>query len=222
MRKTLGIFLLIAGLLMIFSLSDTAVGEDLTITVGDEEDSKIFTRELALGDVYWQDITSSSEPIDVFLFVSINDVVLHMDGYGAENGMLMESSVTGPVYWEIEVTEELDVLSPDGTYYIVWSSSDGVLADSIVTYTDGIETAFIDSDGDDIPDDIDDFPDDPTEWLDSDLDGVGDNADAYPNDATRWELEVEPTAESEDSPFLGVALTIAVIGSVIIIRKRTR
>ena len=34
-----------------------------------------------------------------------------------------------------------------------------------------------DRDGDGIPDNIDKFPDDPTEWKDSDNDGIGDNAD---------------------------------------------
>ncbi len=42
--------------------------------------------------------------------------------------------------------------------------------------------AVIDSDGDGVPDDQDDFPNDPTETTDSDGDGVGDNADAFPND----------------------------------------
>jgi hypothetical protein len=41
-----------------------------------------------------------------------------------------------------------------------------------------------DADSDGIPDDLDAFPSDPTEWIDSDGDGVGDNSDADPNDAT--------------------------------------
>ena len=38
-----------------------------------------------------------------------------------------------------------------------------------------------DSDGDGVPDDFDDFPEDPNETQDSDGDGVGDNADPAPN-----------------------------------------
>jgi hypothetical protein len=36
------------------------------------------------------------------------------------------------------------------------------------------------------PDDVDAFPNDPTEWADSDGDGHGDNSDAFPNDPTKW------------------------------------
>lgn len=41
-----------------------------------------------------------------------------------------------------------------------------------------------DSDGDGVNDDLDAFPNDPTETADTDGDGVGDNADAFPNDPT--------------------------------------
>jgi hypothetical protein len=40
-----------------------------------------------------------------------------------------------------------------------------------------------DTDLDGHNDNLDEFPNDPTEWSDSDGDGVGDNADAFPNDA---------------------------------------
>ena len=39
-----------------------------------------------------------------------------------------------------------------------------------------------DNDGDGVPDNEDDFPNDPTETNDTDGDGVGDNADVFPND----------------------------------------
>ena len=42
----------------------------------------------------------------------------------------------------------------------------------------------MDSDGDGVSDQLDVFPDDPSETIDSDGDGVGDNADALPNDAS--------------------------------------
>ena len=40
-----------------------------------------------------------------------------------------------------------------------------------------LSTYYRDSDGDTYPDYLDDFPDDPTEWLDTDDDGIGNNAD---------------------------------------------
>lgn len=44
----------------------------------------------------------------------------------------------------------------------------------------------LDSDYDGYPDDIDPFPNNPTEWWDSDGDGWGDNRDVYPFDPSEW------------------------------------
>ena len=35
-------------------------------------------------------------------------------------------------------------------------------------------------------DEVDEFPNNPTEWIDSDGDGVGDNSDVFPNNITEW------------------------------------
>ncbi len=43
-----------------------------------------------------------------------------------------------------------------------------------------------DYDGDGVPNDVDQFPNDPAEWADSDGDGVGDNSDAFPDDPSEW------------------------------------
>jgi hypothetical protein len=51
-----------------------------------------------------------------------------------------------------------------------------------------------DSDGDGFPDDVDDFPTDPTEWLDTDGDGIGNNSDEDDDDdgmPDAWEIEFE-------------------------------
>lgn len=50
---------------------------------------------------------------------------------------------------------------------------------TLCNLSDGTES---DRDGDGVPDDEDDFPDDPSETTDSDGDGVGDNSDQFPND----------------------------------------
>jgi len=59
----------------------------------------------------------------------------------------------------------------------------------------------VDTDGDGYPDDVDAFPNDPTEWADSDGDGHGDNSDAFPNDPTKWlpEQGVTPVAAPHNS-----------------------
>jgi hypothetical protein len=83
------------------------------------------------------------------------------------------------------------------------------------------EEKMKDSDGDEIPDDLDMFPDDPNEWSDMDGDGIGDNSDAflldpnewedsdgdgvgdngdeYPNDPEKWEEEPEEENGNESS-----------------------
>jgi hypothetical protein len=43
-----------------------------------------------------------------------------------------------------------------------------------------------DTDGDGYNDNVDAFPNDPTEWIDSDGDGIGNNTDAFPNDPAEW------------------------------------
>ncbi|MGD8522671.1 MAG: fibronectin type III domain-containing protein, partial [Desulfobacterales bacterium] len=51
-----------------------------------------------------------------------------------------------------------------------------------------------DMDGDGFPDNVDDFPTDPTEWLDTDGDGIGNNADEDDDDdgmPDAWEIEFE-------------------------------
>lgn len=46
----------------------------------------------------------------------------------------------------------------------------------------------VDTDGDDVPDTEDEFPNDPDEWVDSDGDGVGNNKDDFPSDASLSEI----------------------------------
>ena len=59
------------------------------------------------------------------------------------------------------------------TTYVIRAEIDGN------TYTTrvSLSTYYPDSDGDGYLDYLDDFPDDPTEWLDTDKDGIGNNAD---------------------------------------------
>ena len=63
--------------------------------------------------------------------------------------------------------------------------NDRPVHDVIVTKT--VIVCCMDSDGDGLPDDIDDYPNDANETEDSDGDGVGDNFDQFPYDPTKYE-----------------------------------
>lgn len=71
----------------------------------------------------------------------------------------------------------------------------------IMTDEDSFEIVvpYLDTDGDGIADDFDDFPTDATETIDSDGDGVGDNSDVYPNDPSFWEEVSDADSESNTS-----------------------
>ena len=75
------------------------------------------------------------------------------------------------------------------------SNNQAVLLDTLnLTIT----VPYLDSDGDNYPDDFDAFPYDPLEWLDSDQDGVGDNSDYAPFDSNIWEYVDDTSSECEE------------------------
>ncbi|MGA1822402.1 MAG: FG-GAP-like repeat-containing protein [Thermoplasmatota archaeon] len=59
-----------------------------------------------------------------------------------------------------------------------------------VTIMKYIEPTDPDWDDDGVPNIMDDFPEDPSEWVDSDGDEVGDNSDAFPNDV-QWQYDFD-------------------------------
>ena len=61
-----------------------------------------------------------------------------------------------------------------------------------------ITVPYSDSDGDGIADEMDAFPNNPTEFLDSDGDGVGDNSDTAPTDPNVWENVDNTSSECEE------------------------
>ena len=65
---------------------------------------------------------------------------------------------------------------------------------------------IFDKDGDGYPDSVDDFDDNPAEWIDSDGDGVGDNSDAFPDNINlRYDWDRDGIAnilEEEESHIL--------------------
>jgi hypothetical protein len=63
---------------------------------------------------------------------------------------------------------------------------DGLLYSEDVAIDIIIDNTLKDGDGDGYSDGIDQFPEDPKEWIDSDDDGVGDNEDPFDRDPTQW------------------------------------
>lgn len=80
-----------------------------------------------------------------------------------------------------------------------------------------------DYDNDGFPDDFDDFPLDPYEWIDSDNDGIGDNSDLYPYDPYNDpSLNQDPFDSSDNvngTPGFELSLIIILIISFLAVRK---
>jgi hypothetical protein len=84
-----------------------------------------------------------------------------------------------------------------------------------------------DLDNDDIPDLVDAFPNDPSQWLDSDGDNYGNNPsgknpDAFPKDSTKWKIEEEEKGgargDTDDSGWwLAIVIIIIIVVIIVII-----
>ncbi|MFC1751072.1 FG-GAP-like repeat-containing protein, partial [Pseudomonadota bacterium] len=100
-------------------------------------------------------------------------------------------SVTLSYQWKANGTNISGATSD--TYTLTANESDKSVT-ATITADDGnsgitaVTTAGVnvitDTDGDGVADNVDAFPNDPTETVDTDNDGTGDNADVFPNDAT--------------------------------------
>ncbi len=99
--------------------------------------------------------------------------------------------------------------SSNDPFYMYWMN--------IFTVTESSSYPTDDSDGDGYPDDLDDFPYDPSEWYDSDGDGIGDNADPYPYDADNTEYEQNPQYQPTPTPGFDSIFFFCSLFSILII-----
>jgi len=92
-----------------------------------------------------------------------------------------------------------------GLHTISWSyeKDETISSGADAGWLDKIENLpLLDSDGDGVPNIVDQFPEDPSEAIDTDGDGIGDNTDPYPN-SIQTDIESEgsiqiPTSWSSD------------------------
>jgi hypothetical protein len=97
--------------------------------------------------------------------------------------------VNGLTYW----TYDFDVDSYEATHKGIQvllvkaraedATGNRSLSDKVYLY---LRRPKVDRDEDGVPDNMDRFPDNPSEWQDSDDDGYGDNIDKFKLDATQW------------------------------------
>ncbi|GAB6906643.1 exported hypothetical protein [Desulfosarcina cetonica] len=141
------------------------------------------------------------------------NAILH--GYAGPKLNILLYGVAGPYVFV------KDFLKLDADYLSCpWLTLRGGLAVDVGVYVEGIDDALddfkvtdviyvdsilyqkncVDSDGDDIDDHLDKFPNDPEEWSDSDGDGIGDNADIDDdNDGVNDNMDMFPLDPNESS-----------------------
>ena len=116
-------------------------------------------------------------------------------------------TASGKGAWGVTISMTRDYQQVDYDVPILVKVTDIHGANSTDTVNIDIEPRKVyapdDTDGDGYPDSVDDFDDDPSEWLDSDFDGVGDNEDAFPNNKVwRYDSDLDGIADvADDHPF---------------------
>ena len=128
--------------------------------------------------------------------------------------------------WETFTSSKiLKLPSGDGEktiYFKVMDNASNVAIPIFTTIYLNTSKPIIDLDNDGYPDNIDAFPNNPTQWLDSDGDNYGDNPngtnpDYYPNDPTKWKKEGEIPDKKEPSKKVDTNLIWMIIGTIGII-----
>ena len=83
---------------------------------------------------------------------------------------------------------------------VVQKDSDGDLVPDAMDQFPDDPTEAMDSDGDGVGNHEDEFPMNPNETKDSDFDGIGDNSDAFPDDSTEWsDLDGDGIGDNTDA-----------------------
>lgn len=140
------------------------------------------TVDWSIANVYTKQITSS----ETLQFVNDTDgKTIHLV---LEN--TSESPVTVSFPGGLHKSSSLQDILQAGTqsiYTLVKAENDIYITQDVFTDL----TSFGDTDGDGVQDNLDAFPNDPTESVDTDGDGVGDNSDIFVNDPTKFDLSSE-------------------------------
>ena len=144
--------------------------------------------------------------------VSLNSSVSDLDGSVVTYAWTQIGGVT--VSLSGADSDTVSLLTPDlgyqhelGFELVVIDNEGGSASDQLIVTV----TAGLDSDGDGVLDDKDDFPFDPSEWLDTDGDGIGNNADVD-DDADGMSDLAE--IDNGRNPLVNEAVLIVIISSL--------
>ena len=193
----------------------------------------------------WSDVGGSA---DDFVLAVLNDSVSFWDGDGnhSTNG---STPITDDAWHHIVVTRGPSgtTLYVDGVIDASGTAGSAPLTDNPLIaiggntlddqYFDGliddvqlfgtelsandVSALFGDDDGDGVPNDLDAFPNDPTESVDSDGDGVGDNADVFPNDPLETQDTDGDGIGDNSDPFVDVPAVYSFGSTTIVFEENT-
>jgi hypothetical protein len=189
----------------------------IKITVPESEDSPI-PQEIKIFNVHHDPLFPSEEQI-----ITVNADVQGEDIKGVYLEFYQDSlkvdSIKMQSFDDDRYTTTIGPLEP-GLYdyqIIAEDRDDNVITSETKSIL--VSEIFKDEDNDGVPDKLDAFPEDPTQWIDFDQDGYGDNPDGnnpdmYPLDASRWKNE---ESRSSDWNWLAWIILLVIISAAIVV-----
>ncbi len=186
------------GSTSVFSMVGLSRGTH-TISLKVRDDNGIWSNETSAVLMVHEKPVASINSISPSSVLSLVDVTFN--GSGTDDGTIerfvWSSSIEGELYnGTASIFKSLNLSVGNHTIIFKVQDNFGVWSEEV----NDTLVILIDSDNDTVPDILDAFPNDMTEWNDTDEDGVGDNSDAFPHDEKEWtDLDSDGVGDNSDT-----------------------